>query len=94
MSVRRCWGVLEARSFTYHGELRGNATGTASAANPCEQLRITLAVLYGMLRPPKPPTAIRSTSRARASSGLCGLTTNVTRGGHNHHLGFMHPGIW
>jgi len=94
VSVGHYWGLLEARSLTYHGKFRGTATGTASAANSCKQLRITLAVRYGMLQPPKPPKAVRSTSRTRTSSGLCGLTTNVTRGGHNHHLGLIHPGFW
>jgi len=94
VSVRRCWGLLAAHSLTYHGKLRGTATGTASAANPCVQLRITLAVRYGMLWPLKPPKAIGSTSCSRASSDLCALTTHVIRGGHNHKLGLIHPGIW
>jgi len=94
VSVKRSWGLLDARSLTYHGELRGTATGTALAANPCVQLRITLAVRSGTLRPPKPPKAIRSTSSSRASSDLCALTTHHIRGGHNHKLGLNHPGIW
>jgi len=94
VSVRRSWDLLDARSLTYLGELRGTATGTALAANPCVQLRITLAVRSGTLRPPKPPKAIRSTFSSRASSDLCALTMHHIRGGHNHKLGLNHPSIW